>query len=280
MLIIASPQKMQILCLGLKREGKTIAIVPTMGFLHEGHLRLIDRARQAADVVVLTIFVNPMQFGPKEDFKKYPRSIRDDLKKARERDVDYIFMPQTSAMYPEGYQTFVEVTQASQHLCGVSRLGHFRGVATVVLKLFHIVMPDVAVFGKKDFQQLAVIRAMVKDLNLPVRVIGQPIVREADGLAMSSRNVYLDDEQRAAALCLSRGLKNVKALVNKGEASIPQLLNALRREIRKEKIARIDYAACMNAATIQPISHYLPHRTLFAVAVFIGRTRLIDNVVV
>jgi pantoate--beta-alanine ligase len=204
--IIKSPKKMQERALGLKAESKTISCVPTMGFLHEGHLSLIRSARTAADILVVTIFVNPAQFGPTEDLSSYPRDLERDIALCEKEGVDVVFTPGTADIYPEGYSTYIEETKLSKGLCGATRPGHFRGVATVVAKLFNIVQPDSSFFGRKDYQQLCVIKKMVKDLNIPIRIIGCPIVREEDGLAMSSRNKNLTPEQRKEALCLRQAL--------------------------------------------------------------------------
>lgn len=271
---------MQKTALGLKRLGKKIGIVPTMGFLHEGHVTLLRRARARCDVLVLTIFVNPTQFGPKEDFKRYPRDEKGDLKKARQTKTDIVFMPKMAEMYPEGFNTTVEVTEASRELCGKSRPGHFRGVATIVAKLLNLIQPDIAFFGLKDFQQFAVLKKMVSDLNFPIRMVGIPTVREKDGLAMSSRNVYLTVDERVASLCIPRGLKKVKRAVQEGEKNISSLLKILKTKIGGEPRARIDYIQAVDADTILPIKKYQKEKTLFAIAVFIGRTRLIDNIVV
>lgn len=279
MRVISSPQKIQQYCLSLRRRGKTIAVVPTMGTLHDGHLTLLHRARKKADVVILTIFVNPTQFGPKEDFKKYPRDQWGDLAKAKSAGVDVVFMPEVDQMYPPGYQTYVEVTQVSGELCGRSRPTHFKGVTTIVLKLFHLTQPHFAFFGLKDYQQYCVIKTMVKDLNLPIEVIGVPTVREADGLAMSSRNQYLDLQQRKSALCLYRGLQKVREEIKNGNIFIQNLLELLKKEIKPE-VTKIDYISCMDADTIEPLTIYKLKKTLFALAVFIGKTRLIDNMVV
>lgn len=279
MRVINSPQKIGQYCLNLRRRGKTIAIVPTMGALHDGHLTLLHRARKKADMVILTIFVNPTQFGPKEDFKKYPRDQWGDLAKAKSVGVDIVFMPEVDQIYPAGYQTYVEVTEATAQLCGKSRPAHFKGVTTVVLKLFHLTQPNFAFFGLKDYQQYRVIKIMVEDLNLPIEVIGVPTIREVDGLAMNSRNQYLDPQQRKSALCLYRGLHKVKEEIKKGNISIQSLLQLLKKEIELE-VDCVDYITCMDADTIQPLKTYKPKKTLFALAVFVGKTRLIDNMVV
>ncbi|OGP08651.1 MAG: pantoate--beta-alanine ligase [Deltaproteobacteria bacterium GWA2_45_12] len=290
MIIIRSPQQMQKMALGFRAKGKTIAVVPTMGYLHEGHVTLLRKARRKADIVILTLFVNPTQFGPKEDLSRYPRDEKGDLKKAKSCGTDIVFLPQPQDMYPVGYQTYVEVIQSTQSLCGVSRPHHFKGVTTVVTKLFAITQPHYAFFGLKDYQQYAVICRMAKDLNLPVQIIGVPTVREKSGLAMSSRNVYLNVEEKKAALCLSRGLKKIRrgaacrAPARKSAASSAPTLNhlvfMLKKEIKREPLAKIDYIAAVDAKTIQPLKEYQRGNTLFAVAVFFGKTRLIDNIVV
>ena len=280
MRIISSPNQIQKTCLALKRRGKTIAIVPTMGFLHEGHLALVRKAREVSDIVVMTIFVNPTQFGPKEAFSKYPRDTKGDLAKARRAGVDFVFLPNVRSIYPADYETYVEVTRATRGLCGKSRPVHFRGVTTIVCKLFNIVQPDFAIFGLKDFQQCAVIKRMVKDLNLPIQVIGVPTVREKDGLAMSSRNVYLNPSERKAALVLSLSLRQIASEVQKGTRNLAALKRQLVTLIRRELLTRIDYVEVMDSETMQPLKKYRPRKTLFAVAVFIGKTRLIDNRVV
>lgn len=280
MKVISDPKKIQAICLKLKKKGKSIAFVPTMGYLHAGHMKLMYEAKKKADISVLSIFVNPTQFAPNEDLAKYPRDKKGDLAKAKACGVDFVFMPTPFNLYPENYETYVEVINATRQLCGASRPTHFRGVTTIVAKLFNIVQPDVALFGKKDFQQYAVIKKMVSDLNMPTKIIGVPTIREKDGLAMSSRNVYLSSDERKAALCLSRGLNKIKENVKAGITSIDQLLKIISAEINSESLARIDYVACMDAETIQPLKNYEKQKTLFAVAVFIGKTRLIDNIVV
>lgn len=280
MRVISSPKTIQSLVLKAKRSKKTVAVVPTMGYLHEGHLTLLRKARKKADLLILTLFVNPTQFGPNEDLSRYPRDEKGDLAKAKSCKVDFVFMPKPKDMYPEGHQTSVDVTEASRNLCGASRPGHFKGVTTVVAKLFNITQPDFAFFGLKDFQQFAVLSRMVKDLNMPVRMIGVPTVREKDGLALSSRNVYLSPEERSQALSLSRGLASVAEAVKKGKTNIDELLSSLKSSIQSQPLARIDYAECMDAETLQPLPAYRKNKTLFALAVFFGKTRLIDNRVV
>lgn len=278
MQIISDIQQMQSLANVLKREGKRIAFVPTMGFLHEGHASLLREGRIRGDVLVLSIFVNPIQFGPGEDLERYPRNLDGDCAIARTCGVDIVFTPSAAGMYPPGFQTAIRVPELAQPLCGASRPGHFDGVATVVTKLFNIVQPDVALFGKKDFQQLAIIRRMTIDLSLPVEIVGMPIMREADGLAMSSRNAYLSADQRQSALCLSRSVQKVRALYTSGERRVERLRTAARELIQAESVAVIDYLEFRDAGTLEPVTS-AHDTTLMALAVKIGTTRLIDNTV-
>lgn len=278
MKIISSPQEMQQLALAHKREGGTIAFVPTMGYLHEGHASLLREGRNQGELLVLSIFVNPTQFGVNEDLGRYPRDLERDCELARECGVDVVFTPTASEMYPTGFQTALTVQEISRPLCGASRPGHFDGVAIVVTKLFNIVQPDVAFFGKKDFQQLAVIRQMVSDLNLPIEIVGMPIVREADGLAMSSRNAYLSKTERKSALCLFRAIITVRDLYNDGEENADTLRNAALEIIATEPLARIDYLELRDSRTLQE-TMTASDTTLMALAVKIGTTRLIDNTV-
>lgn len=277
--VIGSPREMQEKALALKREGKTISLVPTMGYLHEGHLSLVRAARAAADVLVVTIFVNPAQFGPSEDLDRYPRDLEGDLKLCEGEAVDIVFTPSAEDMYPEGYSTYVEENRLSRGLCGASRPGHFRGVATVVAKLFNIIQPDVAFFGRKDYQQWRVIARMAKDLDLPVRIEVRPIVREKDGLAMSSRNKHLGPEERKQARCLYRALLKAEEMVGRGERGAEKIRGEMEEMIGGEPSARIDYVAILDGETLEPVAR-VRDNTLIALAVFIGRTRLIDNLVV
>jgi pantoate--beta-alanine ligase len=260
----------------LKREGKRIAFVPTMGFLHEGHASLLREGRARGDMLVLSIFVNPIQFGPGEDLERYPRNLEGDCTIARECGTDIVFTPTAAEMYPAGFQTSIRVRDLALPLCGASRPGHFDGVATVVTKLFNIVQPDVALFGMKDFQQLAIIRRMTQDLALPVEVVGMPIIREADGLAMSSRNAYLTPAQRQSALCLSQAIRLVRERYAAGEHAAETLLTAARELILAEPAAVIDYLELRDSATLEPVAT-VSDTTLVALAVRIGATRLIDN---
>jgi pantoate--beta-alanine ligase len=276
MKIIRASAAMQKLALKI-RKTQTIGFVPTMGFLHAGHLSLVTAAKKACDVVIASIFVNPTQFGPKEDLSRYPRDEKGDLAKLRGAGCDYVFLPRAKAIYPPDFQTYVTVETVSQALCGASRPGHFRGVATVVAKLFNLVQPSTAFFGLKDYQQVQVIKAMVRDLAMPVKIQALATVREADGLAMSSRNKYLSSEERILALGISKGLKAAKALAGKGKPSANQLVTAFKQALAKHPSIRIDYIDVRNAQTLEPLKAYLPRRTLMAAAVFVGKTRLIDN---
>jgi pantoate--beta-alanine ligase len=259
--------------------GRRVALVPTMGYLHDGHLGLIRLARQHADAVVTSIFVNPTQFGPNEDFERYPRDPEGDLAKAASAGTDAVFMPEVGTMYPPGHRTKVTVSAITEVLCGASRPTHFAGVTTVVLKLFLITRCDVAVFGEKDFQQLAVIRRMVADLDVPVRVVGHPIVREPDGLALSSRNVYLSPEQRAAALSLSRGLASARRAWDAGERDPRALERVVREVVDAAPGADVDYIEARDAADLSALEGPATRPVVVALAVRFGRTRLIDNAV-
>jgi pantoate--beta-alanine ligase len=247
-----------------------------MGYFHEGHLSLMRRARADGGAVIVSIFVNPLQFGPNEDLARYPRDFERDRQMAESVGVEAIFCPTVEEMYPAGYQTEVCVKKLSQLLCGRSRPGHFEGVATVVLKLFHIVTPDRAYFGMKDYQQLRIIQQLTRDMNLPIEIVPCPIVREADGLAMSSRNVYLTPDERAAATVLYRSLQWAQAQYAAGERDAARLRTGVHEQIAAEPLARIDYVAVVDAETLQPIER-LERPTLVALAVFFGAARLIDN---
>lgn len=257
-----------------KKEGKTIGLVPTMGFLHEGHASLIRKCREQNDIVVVSDFVNPTQFGPNEDLEAYPRDFERDSKLCESLGADLIFAPSPEDMYHDPH-AFVSIDTLSETLCGKTRPIHFKGVCTVVTKLFHIVAPDRAYFGEKDAQQLAIIRKMVKDLNFDIEIVGCPIVREEDGLAKSSRNTYLNDKERQAALCLSRAVKTGKEVIYTG-ADVKEVLNPMKAIIEAEPLARIDYVMMVDALTMQPIEK-ADRDVLVAMAVYIGKTRLIDN---
>ena len=258
-----------------KKEGKTIGFVPTMGYLHEGHMSLIDAAGEN-DKVVVSIFVNPMQFGPTVDLASYPRDLEHDAKLCEEHGVDLIFHPTPEEMYGDQFYSYVDMDVLTKELCGLSRPVHFRGVCTVVTKLFNIVTPDRAYFGQKDAQQLAVIKRMVKDLNMPLTITGCPIIREEDGLAKSSRNTYLSPEERKAALVLSRSIFLGKEMVEKGERDCKRILAAMTAEIEKEPLAKIDYVKIVDLDTMQQVEK-IDRGILAAIAVYIGKTRLIDN---
>lgn len=258
------------------RDGLRVALVPTMGALHDGHLSLIELARRHADRVVASVFVNPVQFDRADDFARYPRDLERDGALLAGAGADVLFAPDVSEIYPAGSQTFVTVEQLAQPLCGAHRPGHFRGVATVVLKLFTVVQPHVAVFGEKDFQQVALIRRMVRDLFLDIDVVGAPIVREADGLAMSSRNRHLTAPERAAALCLSAALDAAEAAVVAGTHDPAVVLAAANDALAREPLARVDYISLVDPDTLAPVAG-VDDRALLALAVWIGSTRLIDN---
>ncbi len=262
-----------------RTAGRAIHFVPTMGYFHEGHLSLMRRANADGGAVIVSIFVNPLQFGANEDLDRYPRDFERDRLMAESVGVDAIFYPEVSEMYPPGYQTEVRVKELSKPLCGRSRLGHFEGVATVVLKLFNIVTPDRAYFGMKDYQQLRIIEQLVQDMNLPIEIVPCPIVREPDGLAMSSRNVYLTPEERAAATVLYRSLQWAQAQVESGERNALKLREGVYERLAAEPLARIDYVEVVDAETLQPVERVV-RPTLIALAVFFGKARLIDNCVV
>lgn len=261
----------------VRAEGRTLALVPTMGFLHEGHLSLMREGKKRADVCAATIFVNPAQFGPKEDLSRYPRDLEGDLQKCASAGVDAVWAPEREAVYPPGYQTYVDVTELSKGLCGERRPGHFRGVATVVTKLLALFRPDVALFGEKDYQQLKVIQRLNGDLDLGVQVLGMPIVREPDGLAMSSRNSYLSAEERKRALSLHRGLRAAEALCAGGRVDARELVGAVRAELEREGGVREDYVELVDGETLLPIIRVADRPARLLVAAYVGSTRLIDN---
>jgi pantoate--beta-alanine ligase len=260
----------------IRMSGRTIAFVPTMGFLHDGHLELIRVGKRYADHVVVSIFVNPIQFGPNEDFERYPRDMEGDLDKAEKAGADLVFTPNTTEMYPPGFQTTVRVARVTEHLCGLSRPGHFDGVTTVVAKLFHIVKPHTAIFGEKDYQQLTVIRRMVKDLEMDIRILGVPTVREPDGLAMSSRNAYLRPEERENALSLKRSLELARDMIGKGERDSSRIVAAAEGLIRGLPHTEIDYVRICDPETLEDLPS-ITGEALLALAVRVGKTRLIDN---
>lgn len=257
-----------------RKEGKTIGLVPTMGFLHKGHASLIKKAVEDNDIVVVSDFVNPIQFGPNEDLEAYPRDIDADSKLCEEIGADFIFNPEPSEMYHDK-KAFVDIEGLSDNLCGAKRPGHFRGVCTVCTKLFNIVGPDRAYFGQKDAQQLAIIKKLVLDLNIPVEIIPVPIVREEDGLAMSSRNTYLNEEERKAALCLSKAIFEGEKMAADGY-EVDRVIDKMTEIIKAESLAKIDYISAVNLETIEDVKTF-NQDTLVAIAVYIGKTRLIDN---
>lgn len=260
---------------GLKKRGKVIGFVPTMGYLHAGHLSLIKKARKECQIVVVSIFVNPLQFGPKEDLKKYPRDFSRDITLCR-KYVDILFFPSASLMYSKDFLTSVEVKGLSNILCGASRPGHFKGVATVVNKLFNIVLPDVAYFGQKDAQQAIIIKKMVRDLNMAIKIKVLPTVREKDGLAMSSRNKYLIAQERRDAVILYKSLTLAKKLLKNGQNNCKNIISKMKELILKVKTAKIDYISIINPETLSPLKS-IENKALVFLAVFIGKTRLIDN---
>jgi pantoate--beta-alanine ligase len=278
MKIIKSPQQMQKAVLSLKRKGKTVGLVPTMGALHEGHLSLIKRARKENDIVVVSIFVNPSQFGPNEDYLRYPRPFKKDAALCRKAGVDYIFAPVPKDMYTDGYQTCINVADMSQLMCGKFRTVHFKGVATVVAKLFNIAAPDRAYFGMKDFQQLKIIERMVKDLNIPVRVVPCPIVREKEGLALSSRNQYLSQREHDDSLTISKALREAAAAAGK-EKNAEKIKRLVSDRIKTIKNARIDYVVVSDPESLEELI-VIKGPFVIAAAVWVGKTRLIDNILV
>ncbi|MFO7666536.1 MAG: pantoate--beta-alanine ligase [Desulfobacterales bacterium] len=262
----------------LRKEGRSIAFIPTMGFLHEGHLSLMKKGREIADIVVSSIFVNPAQFGPSEDFGSYPRNIEMDLNLLKKEGVDIAFLPDEKEMYPDGFQTFVELKNIPNHLCGLSRPVFFRGIASVVSKLFNIVKPHYAVFGKKDYQQFLVIKQMVKDLNFDIEIVGAPIVREKDGLAMSSRNSYLNPEQRIHALSLYRSLTRAVEILQGGERNSSKIINEAAVIIKSYPDTEIDYIKICDSENLSDME-IIDRPALMALAVKVGKTRLIDNMI-
>lgn len=279
MRVIESVAEMKSACRGGTRAAKTLGLVPTMGALHEGHLSLVRASREQCDVTAVSIFVNPLQFGPTEDLDKYPRTLERDSGLLRELNVDLLFVPTVAQMYPPGAKTYVDVSDLSSKLDGGSRPGHFRGVATIVCKLFEIVRPDRAFFGQKDAAQVALLRKMVRDLDMDVEMVICPIVRETDGLAMSSRNAYLNPEQRKQALVLSRSLQSVSSAIDSGETNAAKLIEVGSRVIDSEPAAKLDYFVIVDRDTLEPVEQ-ASRGMLVAVAAWVGSTRLIDNFVI
>ena len=278
MKIIESVKEMQEFSESLRNSGKKISFVPTMGYFHRGHLSLMEEGRKRGDCLIISIYVNPTQFGPGEDLEKYPRDFESDGKLSEDVGVDVIFYPPDSEMYPEHYQTFVDVERVTNNLCGLSRPGHFRGVTTICAKLFNIVKPHVTVFGKKDFQQLVTIKRMVTDLNMDLDVVGMPTIREADGLAMSSRNTYLKEEERESALSLNRSLKLAKELYDNGERNAGKIIDETKKFIEGHPHTKIDYVNMCDTTTMNDVE-YLESEAVIALAVRVGAARLIDNYV-
>ncbi len=277
MKVIESIHEMKKASQALRAEGKKISFVPTMGYLHQGHLSLMKKGKEIGDILVVSIFVNPTQFGRGEDLERYPRDFERDKRMCEGESVDILFVPDAREIYPDGYQTSVEVEGVTKNLCGTSRPGHFRGVATVVTKLFNIVMPHYAIFGEKDFQQLVTIKRLALDLDMDLDVIGMPIVREPDGLAMSSRNSYLSQEERGAARSIYRALQRAKEVFDEGERSAVAILNEARRVVEITPLIEPEYVKLVNVRTMEDVER-VDNETLLAMAVKIGKTRLIDNI--
>jgi pantoate--beta-alanine ligase len=278
MKVITTIKEMKEFSSRARGTGKTIAFVPTMGFFHDGHLSLMREGRKRGDLLVVSLFVNPTQFAPHEDFKNYPRDFEKDRRMTEEAGTDILFAPEVDEMYPSDHQTLVQVEKVTRNLCGRSRPTHFRGVTTVVMMLFEIVMPHVAVFGEKDYQQLVTIRQMVRDLHMGVEVVGMPTVRETDGLAMSSRNTYLLPEERRAALSLYRSLQRAKDLLQKGEQRASRIVGEMNGILQSEPLVRMDYVQICDADTLQDVAR-IDGDVVIALAAYVGKTRLIDNLV-
>ncbi|NLH36946.1 MAG: pantoate--beta-alanine ligase [Thermotogaceae bacterium] len=278
MRLIQNVSEMKALSKSVLDDGKTIGFVPTMGYLHQGHLSLVQKAREENDIVVVSIFVNPTQFGPNEDYSRYPRDLERDLRLLNPFNVDYIFNPSVEEMYPAYYSVFVDETEMSKYLCGARRPGHFRGVCTVVTKLFNIVRPTRAYFGQKDAQQFRILRRMVENLNMDVEMVEMPIVREPDGLAMSSRNVYLSDEERREAPRLYKSLLEAKRLIDGGERDVQKIKGEIQR-VLNHPLLKIDYVEIVDEKTLIPVDR-IEGDVIVAIAVFFGKARLIDNVII
>ena len=277
--IVKEISKMKEISKFWKRQGYKIAFVPTMGFLHGAHLALVKKAKELGDKTVVSIFVNPLQFGPKEDFREYPRDLERDLALLEKEKVDAVFIPETEEMYPPDFQTYVEVTKLTTGLCGAFRPGHFKGVTTVVLKLFNIVNPDIAIFGEKDYQQLQVIKQMIKDLNLDIEIVAHPTVREKDGLAMSSRNIYLSSAERESAISLYKALLLAQKLVKEGEKDSQKIKEEMEKFIHSFPFTKVQYIEFVDPQTLDPIDK-INKPVLCALAVYVGKARLIDNMLI
>jgi pantoate--beta-alanine ligase len=275
--IIRSPKRMQKICIRLKQKGKIIGFVPTMGYLHEGHLSLMRIAKKKSDVLVVSIFVNPTQFGPQEDFKRYPRDLERDKRLLKKIGCDFLFCPKVKDLYPQGYKTYVDVQNLTKVLEGASRPGHFKGVTTVVAKLFNIVQPDIAVFGQKDAQQVVVLKKMVDDLNYGIKILIAPTIREKNGLALSSRTLYLSSEQRKQAKVLYQALRLAKEMIKRGERNASRIISKMKVLINKQPLAKIDYIAITDTDTLEFLKK-LKDEVLVSLAVQFGKTRLIDNI--
>lgn len=278
MKVIEKIEDMKKISKEILESKKAIGFVPTMGFLHEGHLSLVKAAKSENDITVVSIFVNPTQFGPNEDYNNYPRDLERDLSMLKDMEVDYVFVPSVEEMYPDSFSTYVEEIKLSRFLCGASRPGHFRGVCTVVTKLFNIVKPTRAYFGQKDAQQFRVLRRMVRDLNMDVELVEMPIVREPDGLALSSRNTYLNDEERKEAVRLYKSLLRAKELIESGEKDVEIIKNEMKK-ILTHPLLRIDYIEIVDEENLEPVEK-IDRRVIIAIAVFVGRARLIDNMII
>ncbi len=278
MIVTRSIKKTSQICARCNSKDKTIGFVPTMGALHEGHMSLVKRARKECGFVVVSIFLNPIQFGPSEDLARYPRNFKKDEKLLKASGADLLFYPEASAMYPQGFSTYVEEFDLSKELCGKSRPGHFRGVCTVLAKLFNIVKPDIAYFGQKDYQQTQIVKKMVRDLNYDIRIKMLSTIREKDKLAMSSRNTYLSLKERKESSCLYRALIFAKELIRKGERDPKKVIAKMRGVVKSEKTTKIDYIGIVNADSLERINK-IKGRILITVAVYVGKARLIDNIV-
>ncbi len=276
MTVVKTIQEVRDIVAAWRKEGLSVGLVPTMGYLHEGHKSLVCKSAEQNDRTVVSVFVNPIQFGPTEDLERYPRDLEHDKKVVEEAGGDLIFNPEPSEMYPQHFTSFIDTTETTELLCGAVRPVHFRGVCTVVGKLFNIVMPDRAYFGQKDAQQLATIRRFVRDLNFNIQIVACPIVREADGLAMSSRNTYLNPEERKAALVLSQSLKLAQKAIDEGEKDAAKVISIITDNIASEPLARVDYVEAVDFQNIQRVGK-IEGEVLIAIAVYIGKTRLIDN---
>ncbi len=278
MQVIETIREMQSTASSLRKEGRRVALVPTMGALHAGHIKLIETAKEHADIVVVSIFVNPTQFGPNEDFEKYPRDRDSDLEQCRETGVHFVFLADEKEMYPAGYSTYISEETLSKSLCGISRPQHFRGVTTVVGKLFNIVRPDVAVFGQKDAQQAAIIRKMVRDLHFDIELVVAPTVREEDGLALSSRNRYLTNTQRSEAAVIPQSLEIARKMVESGVRSTDRVIAEVTHTLGSKRKVRIIYVSLVDPETLEPLREIVPGKSLLALAIWVDEVRLIDNI--